>query len=43
MMLQVDKKIYTLLERSIKNLVHTTRFWNNHHQIRSKEKVWKAE
>jgi hypothetical protein len=24
------------------NLVHTTRFWNNFHQARSKSKDWKA-
>jgi len=25
------------------NLVRTTRFWNNLHQIRSKPKDWKAK
>jgi hypothetical protein len=25
------------------NLVHTTRFWNNLHQVRSKSKDWKAK
>jgi len=25
----------------ISNLVHTTRLWNNLHQVRSKSKAWK--
>ena len=25
------------------NLLHTTRFWNNLHRVRSKSKGWKAK
>ena len=27
----------------VSNLVHTTRFWNNLHQVRSKSKNWKTK
>ena len=31
------------IKTQILNLVRTTRFWNNHNQISSKSKDWKAK
>ena len=31
-----------VIKTQISNLVRTTRFWNNHQQVRSKSKDWKA-
>jgi len=32
----------TIVKTKISNLVRTTHFWNNRHQVRSKSKYWKA-
>jgi len=32
-----------VIKTDISNLVRTTRFWNNLHQVRSKSKDWKAK
>ena len=39
----VDIGAIVELKTQISNLVHTTRLWNNLHQIRSKSKDWKAK
>ena len=39
------KKMYFIIviKMQISNLVCSTRFWNNIHQVRSKSKYWKAK
>ena len=32
-----------IIKTLISNLVHTMRFWNNLHQVRSKSKDWKVK
>ena len=32
-----------VIKTYISNLVRTTRFWNNLHQVRSESKDWKAK
>jgi hypothetical protein len=42
--LTVNGKAWVVLIKSyISNLVHTTRFWNNLHQVRSILNDWKAK
>jgi len=35
--------VFIIIKTKISNLVRTTRFWNNLHQVRSKSKDWKAK
>jgi len=32
-----------VMKTKISNLERTTRFWNNHHQVRTKSKDWKTK
>ena len=40
--LEMDVVALVCYKKLISNFMRTTRFWNNHHQVRSESKHWKG-